>query len=164
MIIDKNNYNQFCLEHFNVLPNEISIKEGNKHLNTQDFNLVTNSVEAKQAKNIIYIWRTKNGIPRLKGSSNIVYIGQTQKSFFTRHGNSKIKANSKANSQKYNDLVKIYGPLSVSYIKLEDFDFSSTLLKAEGQFLWWYFQNHSEYPPINYTKTKVRNDTIEWNV
>jgi len=164
MIVDKNNYNQFCLEHFKNLPNEISIKEGNNKLNVKDFNLVTKSTEAQQAKNIIYIWRTRNGIPRLKGCSNIVYIGQTERSFFSRHGNSKIKAESEANSQKYNDIVNIYGPLSVSYIELEKFDSSTTLLKAEGQFLWWYFQNHSEYPPVNYTKTKIRNAEVEYGV
>ena len=39
--------------------------------------------------------------------------------------------------------------------------FGDTLLKSEGQLLWWYFQNHCEYPPINYTQTTVRNDIVK---
>jgi hypothetical protein len=160
MIVDKNNYDEFCKNYFTVLPNKISVKNEELFLTIDDFNEVTNTKEAKQARNIIYIWRTEKKIPRLKGSSNIVYIGQTKKSFFSRHGHSSLKASSKANKQKYNDIVQIYGPMTVSYIKLDDFLPNSNLLTAEGQFLWWYFQNHSEYPPINYTKTKIRNDNV----
>jgi hypothetical protein len=161
MIINKDNFDQYALDNFTALPNEISIKEGNGYLTIDDFNEVTHSEEAKNSKNIIYIWRTKKNIPRLKGESNIVYIGQTSKSFFKRHGSANIKVNSKANKQKYNDIVQMYGAIDISYIKLINFDPSASLLKVEGQFLWWYFLNHSEYPPVNYTKTKVRNDTVQ---
>jgi hypothetical protein len=166
MIVTHENFDQFTLNHFKRLPNEISIKEGNDNLSTEDFNKVFHSVESRNAKNVIYIWRCESKIPRLKGESNIVYIGQTSKSLFTRHGSSSIKVNSIANKQKYNDIVKRYGAISMSYIKLSDFDnrAGANLLKAEGQCLWWYFKNHSEYPPVNYTKTKVRNEQLEINV
>lgn len=166
MIVTHENFNDFTIDYFKRLPNEISIKEGNTELLTGDFNEVFHSAESRSAKNIVYIWRCERKIPRLKGESNIIYIGQTSKSLFSRHGSSSIKANSKANKQKYNDIVKQYGAISISYIKLGDFDNheGAKLLKAEGQCLWWYFKNHSEYPPINYTKTKVRNEQLEINV
>lgn len=107
---------------------------------------------------------TENNIPRLKGSSRIVYIGQTEKSLYTRHhSSSKIKAESKANSQKYNDIVNLYGPMSVYFLERTKLSPSNelSLLDLEGQLLWWYFQNHSEYPPVNYTKTKNRNISID---
>jgi hypothetical protein len=166
MKIDCTNFKEFIDEYFTKLPGEISFQPEKHELFSEDFDVVTTSEQAKKAKSIIYIWRTKTPIPRLKGESDIIYIGQTKRSIFARHGNSKIKASSEANTQKYNDIVKLYGALTISYIKFSDFDpeNKTNLLKAEGQFLWWYFQNHSEYPPINYTKTKVRNPFVEINV
>ena len=163
MILSKDNFDAFAIANFINLPNEINIKSGNQSLTVEDFNEVTNTEEAKNTKNIIYIWRSKKDIPRLKGQSNILYIGQTSKSFFARHGSSNIKVSTKANKQKYNDIVEMYGPITISYINAKDFDPTASLVKTEGQFLWWYFSNHSEYPPINYTKTKVRNDVLEVN-
>jgi hypothetical protein len=165
MKIDCTNFKKFIHEYFIKLPNEINFQAGKEKLLREDFDVVTSSNEAKKAKNVIYIWRTKTPIPRLKGKCDIIYIGQTKRSIFSRHGNSRVKASSEANSQKYNDIVNLYGALTISYINVDDFDpeNKTNLLKAEGQFLWWYFQNHSEYPPINYTKTKVRNPFVEIN-
>ena len=103
----------------------------------------------------------KKKIPRLKGESDIVYIGQTSKSLSKRHASSsKIKATSKANKQKYNDIVTSYGEITIYYMKQEDFNTHEklSLREIEGHFLWWYFKNHSEYPPVNYIKTKIRKD------
>ena len=163
MNIDCSNFKNFISKSFIKLPNKINFKIGRTILSVEDFNAVTSSSEARKAKNVIYIWQTEKPIPRLKGESNIIYIGQTKRSIFARHGNSKIKATSEANVQKYNDIVKMYGAITISYIKLDDFDpkNKSNLLEAEGQFLWWYFQNHSEYPPVNYTKTKVRKAVVK---
>ena len=58
----------------------------------------------------------------------------------------------------------IYIVVAVCAISIYVCDFSifgDTLLKSEGQLLWWYFQNHCEYPPINYTQTTVRNDIVK---
>ncbi len=166
MLVTHENFDLFAMNNFKSLPNEISIKEGNESLSIDDFNEVFHSAESKSAKNVIYIWRCASKIARLKGESNIVYIGQTSKSLYSRHGSSSIKVTSKANKQKYNDIVKLYGPITISYIELSNFDQreGANLLKAEGQCLWWYFKNHSEYPPVNYTKTKVRNEQLEINV
>lgn len=169
MIINADNYNQFALDNFKVIPYDIrfthdeKLSDEEQCLTKSDFNLAFHSEEARSAKNVIYIWRTKSNISRLKGESNIIYVGQTSKSLYTRHGSSKVKVESEANKQKYNDIVRLYGAITVSYIELKTFDNSkkASLLKAEGQFLWWYFKNHSEYPPNNYTKTKNRNAEVE---
>lgn len=160
MIVNSRNYESFIDECFTVLPNTINIHS--VELTVDDFNLVTNSEEARSAKNVVYIWKTEQPIPRVTGSSSIIYIGQTKRSIFNRHGNSTIKAESNANRQKYNAIVRNYGAISISYIELNRLNKCNQLdlLSAEGQFLWWYFQNHCEYPPINYTKTKIRNEQI----
>ena len=166
MNITYENYDRFIISQFQHLPNQIDIKENNMKLTAKDFDEVFHTVEARNAKNVIYIWRCERKIPRLKGKSNIVYIGQTSKSLFSRHGSANTKANSKANKQKYNDIVEQYGPIRISYIELDAFGTTddTTLLTAEGQCLWWYFRNHSEYPPINYTKTKIRNEELQMHV
>ncbi|MFC1507834.1 hypothetical protein ACFL5R_01180 [Pseudomonadota bacterium] len=166
MNVTYENFDKFTMDNFIFLSKTIKLNHAGKQLVEDDFNQVFHSDEARKAKNVIYIWRTEKHIPRLKGESNIIYIGQTSKSLFKRHGSSSVKVNSTANRQKYNDIIKKYGPISVSYLELKQFDPSekTSLLKAEGQFLWWYFQNHSEYPPINYTKTKVRNNEVEFFV
>ena len=71
---------------------------------------------------------------------------------------SKLHASSKANKLKFEAIIGNYDPITIAISSFEKF--GSSLLEAEGQLLWWYFQNHAEYPPVNYTKTKVRNDFI----
>ena len=166
MNITYENYDSFFKSHFKCLPNKIDIQKNNMKLVEEDFKKVFHTREARNAKNVIYIWRCEKKIPRLKGKSNIIYIGQTSKSLFSRHGSARIKVNSKANKQKYNDIIEQYGPITISYIELEAFGpiDTTTLLTAEGQCLWWYFKNHSEYPPINYTKTKIRNEELLMHV
>lgn len=167
MKIDYKNYETFIEESFKVLTNKIQLPNNKDSLTADCFNDVFKSDEAAEAKNIIYIWHAKNKIPRLKGESDIIYIGQTSQTLRKRHApSSKLKALSKANRQKYKDILELYGgEITVSYISKDNFDPTGklSLLKIEGQFLWWYFQNHSEYPPVNYTKTKVRNDVYEHN-
>jgi len=124
------------------------------------FKRVYGSDEAAKAKNIIYMYVSEKPIPRLVGESNILYIGQTKSSFKTRrYKDAKLHASSKANSLKFSSVIDRYGPIT---IKVCDYKrYGDTLLEAEGQLLWWYFQNHSEYPPINYTKTTNRNDFVK---
>ncbi len=98
-------------------------------------------------------------VPRLVGDSRVLYIGYTTKSCRTRrYKDAKIHAESKANSLKYSSILKNYDAISV---RVYDYKrYGNSAQEAEQQLLWWYFQNHCEYPPINYTKTKVRNDKV----
>jgi len=41
--------------------------------------------EAREPERIVYVWRTKKGIPRLKGESPIVYIGKSEYSLYDRY-------------------------------------------------------------------------------
>ena len=153
MIIDKNNFYD-VLDGFKVLPNKLD------EITEEKFKEIYSAKSSRKDKGIVYILRCERKISRLKGKSNIVYIGQTKGSFGARYSSSaKVQSTSKANKLKFEYIVKNYGEISISLCAFNKF--GQSLLKAEGQLLWWYFQNHCEYPPLNYTKTKVRNDTIK---
>mgnify|MGYP003477982520 FL=1 len=152
MGLDKSNFYQ-TIDQFTTLPEKItSVSEGS-------FRNVYGAESAGKVKNIVYVLRCERNISRLKGESNILYIGQTKHSFSKRYfPHAKLHATSEANKLKFEHIIDHYGPISISF---NDFStFGATLIQAEGQLLWWYFQNHCEYPPINYTKTKVRNRVI----
>lgn len=129
-------------------------------VSVESFHSVYGSIEASKAKGIVYIYMTEKPIPRLVGESRVLYIGKTDTSFKKRRSpDAKLHATSKANKLKYSAVLSEYGPISVL---VADFKrYGDTSLQAEGQLLWWYFQNHCEYPPLNYTKTKVRTDKVQ---
>lgn len=141
------------MSNFERLPGRIN------ELSKSAFENVYGTEAAAQTKNIIYFFLSSKPVPRLNGESNILYIGQTKTSFksrYFRHAN--LHATSKANSLKFDMIITNYGAIEIAFCDYRKF--GDTLLGAEGQFLWWYFQNHGEYPPINYTKTKVRVDAV----
>jgi len=141
------------LNQFRALPERIT------SVDEETFKRVYGDDSAGIEKNIIYILRTEKPIPRLKGESDIVYIGQTKGTFRQRYlVSAGLHATSPANRMKYEHILSHYGPIRITLAPYERY--GDSLLKAEGQFLWWYFQNHCEYPPVNYTKTKVRNDVV----
>lgn len=138
---------------FERLPGQID------ELSGSSFEKVYGSAEASKAKGIIYFFISSEPVPRLRGESRILYVGQTKTSFKSRYFRyANLHATSNANSLKFGEIIKSYGPIEIAFCDYRKF--GSTLLEAEGQFLWWYFQNHCEYPPINYTKTKVRTGAI----
>lgn len=143
---------------FERLPGQIN------ELSTSAFQRVYGSREAAKAKGIIYFLLSSKPVPRLRGESRILYIGQTKTSFKARYFRyASLHATSNANSLKFGEIINRYGPIEIAFCDYEMFGKTksgASLLQAEGQFLWWYFQNHCEYPPINYTKTKVRTDEI----
>ncbi len=112
---------------------------------------------ANSMKNIVYMLRSEKPVNRLKGESDILYIGQTKLTFRNRYfRHAKNFATTDANRMKYSHIIEEYGPIEISFAPFEKY--GKNLLQAEGQLLWWYFQNHREYPPINYSKTNVRSD------
>ena len=138
---------------FERLPGQID------ELSRSSFEKVYGSAEASKAKGIIYFFISSKPVPRLRGESRILYVGQTTSSFKSRYFRyANLHATSNANSLKFHEIIESYGPIEIAFCDYRKF--GSTLLEAEGQFLWWYFQNHCEYPPINYTKTKIRTDAI----
>lgn len=151
--LDQSNFYETVKSHFTTLPEKIT------NISEESFLKAYSSESAKKSKNIVYIFHCEQNIRRLKGESNILYIGQTKHSFSKRYSpHAKLHATSEANRLKFTHIINNYGPISISVC---DFSiFGETLLQAEGQLLWWYFQNHCEYPPINYTKTAVRNSAV----
>ncbi len=152
-MIDSPNLHEVVKE-FEILPGAI------ENVSTQAFQAVYGSPEAALAEGIVYLFLSAQPIPRLIGESRIIYVGQTKGSFKSRYFQySRLHASSKANKLKFEAIIKEYGPITIAVCPFERF--GSSLLEAEGQLLWWYFQNHCEYPPVNYTKTKVRNDAVQ---
>lgn len=141
------------LETFRALPKRIT------SVDEATFKRVYGDIAASVEMNILYVYRTDKPIPRLKGESDIVYIGQTKGTLKQRYfAHSGKLANSQANRLKFEHILSQYGPIRITIAPFGKF--GSSLQKAEGQLLWWYFQNHCEYPPVNYTQTKVRNDIV----
>lgn len=152
-MIDSTSFHE-VVKDFEVLPGAI------ENVSTQAFQAVYGSPEAALAKGIVYLFLSTQPIPRLIGESRIIYIGQTKGSFKSRYFRySGLHASSKANKLKFEAIIREYGPITIAVCPFERF--GNSLLEAEGQLLWWYFQNHCEYPPVNYTKTKVRNDAVQ---
>lgn len=153
MELTANNF-YVTLDQFKVLSNQIHI------IDEAAFKHVFGSEDAGLKKNILYILRTQKPISRLKGESDVLYIGQTKGTLKQRYLiHSGKLANSKANRMKFEHTISQYGPIRVTFAPFNQF--GATLKDAEGQLLWWYFQNHCEYPPINYTQTKCRNCSIQ---
>lgn len=152
MLLTANNFYE-TLETFRVLPEQIT------SVDEATFKKVYGDKAAAEDISIIYIYRTVKPIPRLKGESDIVYIGQTKGTLKQRYFKYAGQlAKSTANRLKFEHILKAYGPIRITVASYSKF--GATLEIAEGQLLWWYFQNHCEYPPVNYTQTKVRNDVI----
>lgn len=152
MLLTADNFYE-TLELFRALPERIT------SVDEVTFRRVYGHDEAGAEKNIVYLFRTERPIPRLRGESDVVYIGQTKGAFRQRYlPSAGLHATSKANRMKFEHIVSHYGPIRIMLAAYSQF--GDSLLKAEGQLLWWYFQNHCEYPPVNYTKTKVRNDVV----
>lgn len=152
MVLTKDNLYE-ALDAFRVLPERLT------SVDEATFKRVYGDDSAGIEKNIVYVLRTEKPIPRLKGESDVVYIGQTKGTFRQRYlPSAKLHATSKANRLKFGYIVENYGSIRIAISSHTPF--GDSLLKAEGQLLWWYFQNHCEYPPVNYTKTKLRNDSV----
>ena len=136
------------------------IQEKIEKVDIQEFQKVFGSALAEKSRNIVYVWLSESPVPRLAGESRILYIGQTKRSLKERHyRHAATETSSKANRLKYELILKKYGPIGVAVCPYEVF--GPTLLEAEGLLLWWYFRNHGEYPPLNYTKTRIRKDSID---
>lgn len=153
MLINKDSLYSL-VDSFPRFPGEI------KSLTCGSFETVFGGLEAAVAKDIIYFYLTSLPVPRLNGKSRVLYIGQTKQSFKARYlQQATVLCSTQANTLKYKTVFDKYGPIEIAYCDYKRF--GKTIKEAEGQFLWWYFQNHSEYPPFNYTKTSVRIEALD---
>lgn len=154
LIADKNNFYEIVESFFTTLPDQLT------SVTEECFRNVYGSAAASNCKNIVYILRCAKKFGRLNGESDILYIGQTKHSFSARYyPYARLHVTSEANRLKFQHIIENHAPIRVSICDYSIF--GETLLQAEGQLLWWYFQNHCEYPPINYSKTRNRNSMIQ---
>lgn len=154
MVISKENfYEALNSEIFEINSEKID------SIDLATFKRVYGNESTSTEKGIVYIFRSDRPVPRLKWESDVLYIGQTSLTFKQRYlSSAKIFANSSANRLKFEHILRDYGAIRITLAPFEFF--GSSPAEAEGQLLWWYFQNHCEYPPLNYTKTKNRNDFL----
>jgi hypothetical protein len=107
---------------------------------------------AARMNNVVYLFRAERKVPRLVGESDILYIGQTKTTFERRY---KPWAALLATLKRNEHALKVYGPITLAACDFRVF--GQSLLAAENQLLWWYYANHFEYPPFNYTRAKNPN-------
>ena len=98
--------------------------------------------EAKEPRNIVYIWRTVQGIPRMKGDSPIIYIGKTVQSLYARYSRY-VEVDTKEYWGRYHYIIDKFGPISIDVCE------SSDTLYTENYFLHEYHNEHLELPPLN---------------
>ena len=97
---------------------------------------------AKSRKNIVYIWQTVQGLPRLRGESPIIYIGKTVQSLYSRYSRY-IKADTEEYWERYLYIMENFGPISIHVYESSDASFT------ENIFLYQYHKKHLELPPLN---------------
>ena len=141
------------LDSFRVLPEQIHTA------NVDSFKRAYGQESANLDRGIVYVLRSKNPIPRLKGESDVIYIGMTKGTYRNRYlKHASLHATSAANKAKYRHILETYGPIRITIAPYNRY--GPDLRTAEGQLLWWYFRHHCEYPPINYTQTQIRTNSI----
>ncbi|MDM0071868.1 hypothetical protein [Variovorax sp. J31P207] len=122
--------------------------------NTDAYLAAFTCAEAVRQKGVVYLFRAEREVPRLVKESDILYIGQTKNSFQRRY---QQWAAHHATIKRNEHALKDYGPIRLSVCDYRVF--GASLLAAENQLLWWYYANHFEYPPFNYTRAKNPSKT-----
>lgn len=103
---------------------------------------------AQEPAGIVYVWRTQNEIPRLRGSSSVIYIGKAKHSFYDRYIY-KINDEAKIFWERYSHIISTYGEISIEIYQ------SSNPEQTENNFLYQYNKEFMELPPINLQSYKL---------
>ena len=98
--------------------------------------------ESKKPKRIVYVWRTENGIPRLRGESPIVYIGKAEYGLYTRYIRH-VRYEATNYWKRYQHIIRTFGPISIDIYETEKPEMT------ENTFLFQYQEEFFERPPIN---------------
>lgn len=96
-------------------------------------------IDAKQPTGIVYIWKTKSDVPRLKGKSPIIYIGKSNRGLYDRY----IKHETDEYWNRYRYIISTYGNIYIEIFESKD------PKKTENNFLFQYHQKFMELPPLN---------------
>lgn len=109
----------------------------------RQFQDASSSPNARNLLGIVYVWSTRDPIPRMKGRSDVLYVGQTIQTFFDRHHRYAEVESSGYNWKRYEHAIKLYGSISFRCVVVGNpRDEEKKLLRA-------YAEEHLEYPPIN---------------
>ncbi|MFC4345980.1 hypothetical protein [Cupriavidus numazuensis] len=147
--MDSSLFYKVLQSHFRELPGRIT------EATPSAFNSVFDSTEAGKQGNIVYLYRTERAFPRISGKTDILYIGQTKQTFRARYARyAELLATSPTNGPKYKAIIAGHGPIRIEICHFGVF--GSTLKDAEAQLLWWYFQCHCEFPPVNRSGARSR--------
>ena len=131
-----------------TLPNSIQSHKSKKYC-LREFRQVFSSQEAKDAKNVLYVFVCEKKIPRVKSESNIVYIGQTKQTLCKRYMKHAEAFCSGENSPLYSYIIAHYGGIKIAY---KPFGTAKSLKQAETELLSDYYKRYKEYPPRNFQR------------
>ena len=98
--------------------------------------------ESRDRHGIVYVWRTENDIPRLRGGSPVVYIGKTTNSLYDRYV-SEIGWEAENYWGRYQYIIETLGPIWFDIYETGNPEVT------ENRFLFQYQEAHMERPPIN---------------
>ena len=115
----------------------------------QQFRQVFSSQEARDAKNVLYVFVCEKKIPRVKGKSNIIYIGKTKQTLRKRYMQYVVAFYSGENSPLYRYIITHYGGIEIAY---KPFGTAESLKQAETELLNDYYKLYKEYPPRNFQR------------
>ena len=96
--------------------------------------------QTKGINGVVYIFRSENLVPRLKGHSNILYVGETKYDVWSRYT---VKNDVNDYWHVYSHILDHYGFIFV------DVFVSSDHKNTEKTYLKQYYQAHKDLPPIN---------------
>lgn len=97
-----------------------------------------------QVEEIVYVFTTRDAIPRENGDSHILYIGQTKYSFKYRYyKQDPINRELGLYKSIYADILKNYGPIHIGIIQTSDH------VSLESEMLLKYKAEFGELPPAN---------------
>ena len=96
--------------------------------------------QTKGVNGVAYVYRSEKHVSRLKGASNILYIGETQYDVWSRYYVAKDTENF---WHVYEHVVSNYGAMFI------DVYVTKNHKQTEKTFLYNYFQQYKELPPMN---------------
>jgi hypothetical protein len=111
---------------------------------SEQFESLLKSEPYKSVEGIVYFFKIKKPIARVRGECNIIYIGKSDGSFSSRYYPSKAFNLEMTFFDKfYKHVIELYGSISIEITQVEKPKYS------EWKALSDYFSKHLEYPPLN---------------
>ena len=125
-----------------VLPGELSSLARAGYL--EQYRQLMSSKEAREVKEVAYIFAVEKAIPRVLEHSNITYIGKTVQTFYRRYYDRAEEVCSEELWKKLRTLAEKYGPCKLYYLRCRNPE------EEEEKLLGRYFKEHCECPPENH--------------